>query len=109
MITVWDIDTGGKVLHFPRCHGNDEITCMSLDSSGRRLMTGSRYGDVRVWNYHTGECLKTLHHPQRTEVTGVIGISEKNLFITVGWNKRVTLFADKEDVSVRTQTLSLCA
>ena len=75
-VTVWDIDTGNKVLHFPRCHGNTEITCLQLDSSGRRLITGSRYGDVKVWNYHTGECLKTLHHAHKTEVTGAVSITD---------------------------------
>ena len=104
-VTVWDIDSGNKVLHFPRCHGNTEITCLQLDSSGRRLITGSRYGDVKVWNYHTGECLKTLHHAHKTEVTGAVSIADKGLLFTVGWNKQITAFPDEEDVS---QTQSSC-
>ena len=98
-VTVWDIDSGNKVLHFPCCHGNAEITCLQLDSSGRRLITGSRYGGVKVWNYHTGECLKTLHHNHKTEVTGVVSIADKGLLFTVGWSKQITAFPDEEDVS----------
>ena len=97
-MTVWDIDSGNKVLHFPRCHGNTEIKCLQLDSCGRRLITGSRYGDVKVWNYHTGKCLKT-------EVTGAVSIADKGLLFTAGWNKQITAFPDEEDVS---QTQSSC-
>ena len=98
-VTVWDIDSGKKVLHFPRCHGNTEITCLQLDSSEQRLITGSHYGDVKVWNYHTGECLKNLHHAHKTEVTGAVSIVDKGLLFTVGWNKQIIAFRDEEDVS----------
>ena len=98
-VTVWDIDTGRKVLHFPHCHGDHEITCMLVDRDGRRFITGTRYGEVKVWNSTTGECLKVLHHAHKTEVTGVVGVADKRQILTVGWNKQVTVFPDDEDVS----------
>ena len=98
-VTVWDIDTGRKVLHFPHCHGDHEITCMVVDRDGRRFITGTRYGEVKVWNSTTGECLKVLHHAHKTEVTGVVGVADKRQILTVGWNKQVTVFPDDEDVS----------
>ena len=98
-VTVWDIDTGRKVLHFPHCHGDQEITCMLVDMGGRRFLTGSRYGEVKVWNSSTGECLKVLHHDHKTEVTGIVGINDRRLLLTVGWNKQVVVFPDDEDVS----------
>jgi WD40 repeat protein len=96
-VTVWDIDTGRKVLHFPHCHGDQEITCMLVDMGGRRFLTGSRYGEVKVWNSSTGECLKVLHHDHKTEVTGIVGINDRRLLLTVGWNKQVVVFPDDED------------
>ena len=48
MVTVWDIDSGRQVLRFANCHGNNEITALCLDATGRRLVTGSRAGDIKV-------------------------------------------------------------
>lgn len=47
-VNVWDIDTGEMVVQFSDCHGNNEITAMTIDASGRRLITGSRNGDIKV-------------------------------------------------------------
>ena len=47
-VNVWDIDTGEMVVQFSDCHGNNEITAMAIDASGRRLITGSRNGDIKV-------------------------------------------------------------
>lgn len=49
-VNVWDIDTGEMVVQFGDCHGNNEITAMTIDASGRRLITGSRKGDIKVCN-----------------------------------------------------------
>ena len=48
MVSIWDVDTGCQVLDFRNCHGSDELTAMSLDSTGRRLVTGSRAGEMKV-------------------------------------------------------------
>lgn len=50
-VNVWDIDTGEMVVQFSDCHGNNEITAMTIDASGRRLITGSRKGDIKVSNH----------------------------------------------------------
>ena len=47
-VNVWDIDSGEMVVQFGDCHGNNEITAMTIDNSGRRLITGSRKGDIKV-------------------------------------------------------------
>ena len=51
-VNVWDIDTGEMVVQFSDCHGNNEITAMTIDASGRRLITGSRKGDIKVSNHN---------------------------------------------------------
>ena len=48
VVTIWDIDSGRQVLRFANCHGNNEITALCLDTTGRRLVTGSRDGDIKV-------------------------------------------------------------
>lgn len=48
VVNVWDVDSGSKVLRLAECHGGNELTAMSLDATGRRLLTGSRAGDIKV-------------------------------------------------------------
>ena len=50
-VNVWSIDSGGQILRFTHAHDKHEITAMALDTSGRRLITGSRAGDIKVIDY----------------------------------------------------------
>lgn len=45
---TWNVETGRKVFEFPGVRGKDEMSCMALEDSGRRLFTGSRKGMVYV-------------------------------------------------------------
>ena len=45
---VWDVDNGSSVLRLVQCHGRYEITTMAFDGTGKRLITGSRGGDIKV-------------------------------------------------------------
>ena len=47
-VNVWNIDNGGQILRFTHAHDKHEITAMALDGTGRRLITGSRAGDIKV-------------------------------------------------------------
>ncbi|XP_065898350.1 cilia- and flagella-associated protein 337-like isoform X2 [Dysidea avara] len=99
-VNVWDIDSGEMVVQFGDCHGNNEITAMTIDNSGRRLVTGSRKGDIKVWNFLSGECQKTLmaSSKEANEVTGLIHLVDKKKILSVGWDKRITTFPDVADV-----------
>ncbi len=37
-----------------------------------------------------------------TEVTGIIHVPEKRIFMSVGWDKKITAFKDDPDVSCMT-------
>ena len=69
-MSVWDVDTGSKIMQFSRAHGEAEITAMSFDPSGRRLITGGRDGTIKVWNFNNGACLSVLHNEDVAEVGG---------------------------------------
>jgi len=47
-IGVWDLETGAKSMMYTGAHGNEEITCLALDETGRRLFTGARNGTIKV-------------------------------------------------------------
>ena len=45
---IWDINSGALVLRCDGCHGQQEVTLVTLDASGKQFITGSRGGDVKV-------------------------------------------------------------
>lgn len=57
-VCVWEVDSGRMRFRF----GGDQekITAMTFDKTGRRLLTGSVSGVVKMWNFSNGGCLKTL-------------------------------------------------
>ena len=69
MVSVWDVDTGEKVIQFSNCHGDHEITAMAFDGSGRRLLTGGKDGSLKFWNFNNGECLRVLKNIYNSEVS----------------------------------------
>lgn len=44
-------------------------------------------------------CVKHLQKDGYSEVTGIVHILERGLFLSVGWDKRITTFKDDPDVS----------
>uniref|UniRef100_A0A3Q3LNG2 Uncharacterized protein n=1 Tax=Mastacembelus armatus TaxID=205130 RepID=A0A3Q3LNG2_9TELE len=46
-LSLWDVETGRRRLLILNAHGEDELTCMTLDSSHRRLITGARNGTIK--------------------------------------------------------------
>lgn len=47
-ITFWDLRTGRQAQHIAEAHGMEEMSCMTMDSLGRCLLTGDRSGNVQV-------------------------------------------------------------
>nr|XP_032829660.1 WD repeat-containing protein on Y chromosome-like [Petromyzon marinus] len=92
-VIVWDVETGAKWLALNNAHGEEEITSLGFDSSGRRLLTGARNGTVKVWNVQNGHNLLKLQAVGAAEVTGVACLREHKL-LTVGWNRKILLYDD---------------
>ena len=65
-MSVWDLDTGEKTMQFSRCHGDMELTAMTFDPSGRRLITGGRDGSLKIWNFNNGACLSAAREQLHT-------------------------------------------
>ena len=45
---MWDFTNGAKLLKIKEAHGEREITCLTMDSRCRRVLTGSSDGEVKV-------------------------------------------------------------
>jgi WD40 repeat protein len=102
-VKLWDIETGK--LQFEFSNNGDEkttqgITCMTFDRTGRRLITGGRNGECKIWNFNNGHCLKTLRKSERKEenqeIADVICTQVyNNIFIvTVGWDRSINIYDD---------------
>ena len=99
VIKVWDIQNGEKTFQYSGVHENVEITAMNFDNSGRRLITGSRNGDILLWNFNNGAVLKKLVKDDNLEVTDVLYIEQgaNNYIAACGWNRKIVIFMEGED------------
>ncbi|XP_071485402.1 WD repeat-containing protein on Y chromosome-like [Diadema antillarum] len=103
VVCVWDLASGTKTIQFSNAHKymekgvekTAEITAMTFDPSGRRLVTGGRNGTVKIWNFNNGACLRELEVFDNLEVTGIV--CPKQRIVTAGWNKRITSYIDSDD------------
>ena len=53
IVNVWDVRSGASVLRFTEEHV-ESVTCACLYTRGRKLITGSLDGLIKVWNVNTG-------------------------------------------------------
>lgn len=93
---LWDIETGRDIFEFTNAHDDQVLTCMTFDDTGRRLITGSRDGTCKVWNFNNGHCLKILRKENRHEITDLkyTRIYNNKFIVTVGWDRRINIYDD---------------
>ena len=86
-------------------HGHSvEVTCMGIDPSGYRLVTGAKNGSIKVWDFSAGQELKHRQHELQNdeneppnEKIGICDIYyvkiKEDLFITVfGKDNKIQMF-----------------
>ena len=54
--------------------------------------------DTQVWNASNGHLLNKLEPLEDNEVTGIISLPEKSKIITVGWNRKILVYYDDDQV-----------
>ncbi|KAH1000024.1 hypothetical protein HUJ04_001903 [Dendroctonus ponderosae] len=99
-IIVWNPWDGRRLLvikegHTRMLHGeimSVEITAATFDPGYQRLLTGAHDGTLKIWNFNTGTCLRNMNIETWCEVQCVIWVNSR--IMAMGWNKRVTEFAD---------------
>lgn len=100
VVSVWDLNTGEKVIQFVNAHKRVErgveipieITAMTFDGPGRRLITGARDGSVKIWNFNNGNCLQQFTTPEALEITGLVSTRQR-IYVT-GWCQLVHIYID---------------
>ncbi|CAF3996907.1 unnamed protein product [Adineta steineri] len=99
VIRLWDLLSGRKVHEF-QAHNGQAITSMTLDTTERRLVTGSRDGTCSIWNVHNGQLLKIFKKPHDSlEITAVAFVVVNNncSILAVGWDKNINVFNDDRE------------
>ncbi|XP_046888665.1 WD repeat-containing protein 49 [Hypomesus transpacificus] len=101
-VLVWDVATGAWLMTIANAHGEEEVTCMALDSSHRRLITASTNGTIKVWNLLNGHNLHKLEPVTSSEVTGIICLYDNRL-LAVGWSQQIVQYdiTGAKDVCVK--------
>jgi len=79
-IQVWDLVGGGKLLHTFNSHQKN-VSCMTFDGTGSRLISGGLDGHLKIYSLHTMETCFGLR--LNTPVLSV-GISTDNMKLVVG-------------------------
>jgi WD40 repeat protein len=69
-VRLWDITTGKNVFTFS-AHHSAPLTTASLDHRGKRILTASTNGEVRVWNFNNGACMHEFE-PVHREITQLL-------------------------------------
>ncbi|KAM7167731.1 cilia- and flagella-associated protein 337-like [Macrochelys suwanniensis] len=97
-IKVWDLQNGQLVTEVYEAHGDAAVTCMALDTSGKRLITGGRDGSLKKWDCSTIRYIHTLKQGSNSsdEVTACTyaDIYSNRYIISVGWDRKINIFPD---------------
>ncbi|XP_068126283.1 cilia- and flagella-associated protein 337-like [Hyperolius riggenbachi] len=105
---VWDLLTGQRISEVQATHGHSALTCLALDSGSNRLVTGSRDGSVKLWDYtsHTITFIRMLRQGRATNSTdGISYITyvEHNNYqwiTTISCDGQVRFFPDQHNVAI---------
>lgn len=72
-----------------------EITAACFGPAYQRLITGAHDGTLKIWNFNTGTCLRNMQIEANCEIKRINWIN--NRILVMGWNRRVTEFADSDE------------
>nr|XP_054598438.1 WD repeat-containing protein 64 [Nothobranchius furzeri] len=103
---VWDLDTGRQMFEFGCTDDLNSITCMTFDSTGRRLITGGRDGCLKIWNFNNGQCLKTLKKEDKGQELWdctFLEVQTNFYVIAVGRDRKIHIYSDIPQESHHTQ------
>ncbi|XP_022814895.1 WD repeat-containing protein on Y chromosome-like [Spodoptera litura] len=100
IIINWNPITGKRNVlirdaHVRDMHGEQvpvEITAACFDPGYQLLLTGARTGELKVWNFNTGICMRVMTIKHMCEVTDCFWVEGR--ILAVGWNRHVVEFED---------------
>jgi WD40 repeat protein len=69
---------------------------MCFDGSGRRLLTASTDGVIKIWNFNNGQLLRKCIKNNTAEVSTVLfaEVQSNKYIIAGGWDHKISVFLD---------------
>src|SRR5262249_9447435 len=95
-VRLWDTATGKEIAVLGKRKGvadRDEGTCAAFNTDGRRAVTGSPSGTVKVWDAQTGKLLKSLQGWILPVRALAFSADDSRLLLTYEWAKMNVLDA----------------
>eukprot|EP00062_Callorhinchus_milii_P009274 gi/632953034/ref/XP_007892176.1/ PREDICTED: WD repeat-containing protein 64 [Callorhinchus milii] len=107
IIKMWQVETGEKMYQIVQSHGPDvELTAAALDKSGSHLITGAFDGSLKLWEFATGEEIKSLppaaeSSEEDRSICQLTFLRQQNprLILALTWNNTIQIIQDTTDVS----------
>ncbi|XP_028599198.2 cilia- and flagella-associated protein 337-like [Podarcis muralis] len=102
VIKMWDLKTGQLVVKVCEAHGGAAVTCMALDTIGKRLITGGADGSLKKWDSSTLGYMHTIKQATSSadEVTACTyaDLYDNRYIISVGWGRKISIFLEFQDI-----------
>ncbi|XP_041352298.1 WD repeat-containing protein 64-like isoform X2 [Gigantopelta aegis] len=102
-LKVWEMDTGKVIYSITEAHGPGiEITAITLDKSGYRLVSGGYDGSIKIWDFGAGQMIKSKSGrgvDEDLSITGLVYYRCENdhVLLACGWNNRIKMILDPSD------------
>jgi WD40 repeat protein len=108
-LKVWDTVTGRLVYSVKECHGRYstsnptdrktiEVTCMTRDVTGYKLITGAINGSIKIWDFGSGSNLKSKQditsNDNDLKIISInyLKIKDQLLLFACGWGNKIKIF-----------------
>ncbi|KAG8453887.1 hypothetical protein GDO86_000492 [Hymenochirus boettgeri] len=100
VIRIWDLLTGHLISEIKEAHGISAVTCLAIDKSGNRMISGARDGSLKQWDLKssTVTCLNTLKQSRSGRLVDELydctyaQLYKHWFMISVGCNKEIAVF-----------------
>ncbi|KAJ8044929.1 WD repeat-containing protein 64 [Holothuria leucospilota] len=105
VIKVWEMETGKLVYLIKDSHGhNVEVTAISVDETGYRLVSGAVDGSVKVWDFGSGQEIRSWSesYSARDDELSInsvayCSVDDRRCVAVIGWNNKIRLMEDSLD------------
>ncbi|KAK8893405.1 hypothetical protein M9Y10_021825 [Tritrichomonas musculus] len=100
-IKVWNIEMGQNASSHvePWSDSSSDICAVTIDPSGRRLITSSFKNQTLMWNYNSGSVINSINLQPESPLITILEFFEINFrsyLVRAGWDKTLCIYQESE-------------